>query len=68
MKIVFRPSYDRLKLVVFSILALIFHFKNDFAATFNEIDQRNTSNFKGSRLATKFGNVKLLSGDDFIIL
>ena len=68
MKIVFKLSYDRLKLVVFSILALIFHFKNDFAATFNEIDQRNTQNFKGSRLGTKFGNAKLFSGDDFIIL
>ena len=52
----------------FSLLALIFHFKNDFAATFNEIDQRNTPYFKGSRLATKFGHVKLFSSGDFIIL
>ena len=62
------PSYDRLKLVVFPILALIFHFKNDFAATFDEIDQRNTPNFEVSRLATKFGYVKLFSSDNFIIL
>ena len=55
-------------MVVFLILALIFHFKNDFAATFYEIDQRNTPNFEGSRLATKFGYVKLSSSDDFIIL
>ena len=51
----------------FSILAIIFNFKNDFAATFNEKDQRNTPNFKGSRLATNFGHVKLFSSDDFII-
>ena len=66
--IILKLSYDRLKLVVFPILALIFHFKNDLATTFNEIDQRNTPNFKVSRLATKFGYVKLFSGDDFIIL
>ena len=63
-----RLSYDRLKFVVFFILALIFHLKNDLAATFNEMDQRNTPNFKGSRLATKFGHVKLFSSDDFIML
>ena len=39
MKTILEPSYDRLKLVIFPISALIFHFKNDFAATLNEIDQ-----------------------------
>ena len=68
MKTILEPSYDRLKLVVFPILALIFHFKNDFAATFDEIDQRNTPNFKGSRLANNIGYVKLFSSDGFIIL
>ena len=67
-KTVLKPSYDGLKLVIFSILASIFHFKNDFAATFIEIDQRETPNFEGSRLANKIGHVKLFSSDDFIIL
>ena len=55
------------KLVVFSILALIFHIENDSAATFNEIDQRKTPNFKGSRLVNNFDHVKLFSSDNFII-
>ena len=65
--VILKSSYDRLKLIVFSVLASIFHFKNDSAATFHEIDQRKTPNFKGSRIATKFGHVKLFSRDDFII-
>ena len=50
------------------MLALIFHFENNFAATFNEIDQIKTPNFKGSRLVNNFDNVKLFSSDGFIIL
>ena len=36
---VLKSSYDGLKLVIFSILASIFHFRINFATTFKKIEQ-----------------------------